>query len=227
MSAKSTFIEFAKSQIGKKEEGYNHTIYNEWYGDGYDPAEWCDIFVSYCAYISGCSDVIGKFAYVPYHVDFFKERGEFEYRGKRNPEPGCIIFFGDADHVGIVVEVKNGYVYTVEGNAGFNTDSVVNNVYQLSSTYIMGYGFPDWDESVQSTELVHFGWFEPHRKYVNGSTPEPVYADSLCTQRVGELNAYEEVMALGTCDGKVCLYYKVDYQNNYKIGFVKWADGLK
>ena len=33
------FVQFALSQVGVHEDGYNHTPYNVWYGGGYDPAE--------------------------------------------------------------------------------------------------------------------------------------------------------------------------------------------
>ena len=220
------FIQFALSQVGVREDGYNHTPYNVWYGEGYDPAEWCDIFVSYCADKVGVNSIIGKFAYVPYHVDFFKKRGEFKYRSQAYPKPGCIVFFGDSDHVGIVTAVPGNYFKTVEGNAGANTDRVVENSYSVSSQYVMGYGFPDWD-AVESTTPIYYVWFTQQRDYKNGSTDEPVYADSACTIKIGSLNPYETVKSIGTCDGLPIVYYPVDGERNTKIGFVRWVDGLK
>ncbi|EKC54485.1 hypothetical protein OBE_12061, partial [human gut metagenome] len=62
--------------------------------------------------------------------------------------PGDAIFFdwdgsGDADHVGIVVGVENGTVYTVEGNS--SGDMCRYNSYPLGSSVIRGYGLMLWN----------------------------------------------------------------------------------
>ena len=59
-----------------------------------------------------------------------------------------IVFFdweqdGIADHVGIVEGCRNGTVYTIEGNAG-SLDCVALKEYSLSSSYIVGYGVPNY-----------------------------------------------------------------------------------
>lgn len=57
--------------------------------------------------------------------------------------PGMLIFFdwgpqdGVPDHVGIVTNVTNGYIYTVEGNNG---DAVVEDVYSADVLCINGFG---------------------------------------------------------------------------------------
>lgn len=77
------------------------------------------------------------------------------YGGNYTPKAGDYIFFdwesswnkkisdesikGISDHEGIVVEVKNGIVYTIEGNSG-NPKGVRKKSYKLNSSYIMGYG---------------------------------------------------------------------------------------
>ena len=53
-----------------------------------------------------------------------------------------LVFFdwtsdGVPDHVGIVTEVVDGYIYTVEGNNG---DAVVEDVYFADSTSLYGFG---------------------------------------------------------------------------------------
>ncbi len=63
--------------------------------------------------------------------------------------------------------------------------------------------------------------------YKNGSTIEPVYADSNCTIKIGSLNLYETCESFGIYNEKCIVKYKVDNTNNYKIGFVKWLGGLK
>lgn len=60
---------------------------------------------------------------------------------------GDIIFFdwadsndGKADHVGIVDRVENNKIYTIEGNT--NGDMCKQNVYDIYSSVILGYGTP-------------------------------------------------------------------------------------
>lgn len=60
---------------------------------------------------------------------------------------GDIIFFdwadsndGKSDHVGIVDRIENGKVYTVEGNT--SGDSCKQNIYDIGSSVILGYGTP-------------------------------------------------------------------------------------
>ena len=60
--------------IAAKEIGYtespansNKTKYGAWYGMNGEP--WCDMFVSWVGAQAGAQDIIGKFAYCPYHVN--------------------------------------------------------------------------------------------------------------------------------------------------------------
>lgn len=62
---------------------------------------------------------------------------------------GDIIFFdwadsndGKADHVGIVDRVENNKVYTIEGNT--SGDMCKQNVYDVGSSVILGYGTPSY-----------------------------------------------------------------------------------
>ena len=71
------------------------------------------------------------------------------------------------------------------------------------------------------------GDFEMPKNYKNGSTPEPVYADTNLTKKTGSLNKWEECLCYGIVDGRYLVEYKVDGQNNYKCGFVKYNGGIK
>ena len=67
------------------------------------------------------------------------------------PTPGDYIFFdwendGDTDHVGAVLYVNGGVVYTIEGNSG---GRVAIHSYALSDPRIYGYGVLNWAQ--QST----------------------------------------------------------------------------
>jgi len=116
--------------------------------------DWCACFVSWCANECGYLDagVIPKFASCSIGIQWFRERGLWQ-DGSYEPRPGDLIFFdwddedegqdGAADHVGIVVGVENGTVYTVEGNS--SGDMCRYNSYPLGSSVIRGYGLMLWN----------------------------------------------------------------------------------
>lgn len=69
------------------------------------------------------------------------------------PESGDIIFFDwladgvqDGDHVGVVLTVLDGYVYTIEGNTA---DMVAVRKYRINDPRIMGYGVLDWKTNTE------------------------------------------------------------------------------
>lgn len=145
-------VKVARSQVGKHEHpiGSNQTKFGKWYGmDGYS---WCDIFVSWCAFKAGLADSIGKFAYTPSHVNYFKEQKRW-HAGTAGIQAGDIVFFNfDSDvgpeHVGIAIgPIKNGLIPTIEGNTSpTSAGSQANGdgVYEKSRApeLILGYGRP-------------------------------------------------------------------------------------
>lgn len=68
--------------------------------------------------------------------------------------------------------------------------------------------------------------FEMAKTWKNGSTKEPVYADTGKKTRVGSLNPYESCDCLGTIGGMYVVKYKVDGTNSYKVGLVSYAGGI-
>lgn len=69
--------------------------------------------------------------------------------------------------------------------------------------------------------------FEVAKVYKNGSTVEPVYADTGLTIKVGSLDKYEVCDCLATVNDRYLVKYKVNGTNNYKCGFVKYSGGVK
>ena len=135
-------VAVARSQLGN-EGGLK---YCEWYGYPYR-VEWCAVFVSWCAEQCGYLDagVLPKELNVIPYVEWFRERGQWQYRDYE-PSPGDLIFFdwtsdGLTDHVGIVEKVEDGFVYTIEGNAN---DRCAESQYYLGTTPIYGYGVPGY-----------------------------------------------------------------------------------
>jgi GH25 family lysozyme M1 (1,4-beta-N-acetylmuramidase) len=68
--------------------------------------------------------------------------------------------------------------------------------------------------------------FESVKTWKNGSTSEPVYADTAKKVKIGSLNAYESCDCLGKVDGMYIVRYKVDGTEHYKVGVVSYAGGV-
>lgn len=143
-------LAMAASQIGQTPTASGETKYTDWYATSQNAplvrdADWCDALVSWCGDQTGQSDVVGVFAWVPSHVDWFKARGQFG----QTPKVGAIVFMdfvaglsGDGSHVGIVETVNgDGSVGTIEGNtrAGGYPSVCAR---RTRSADIIGYGYP-------------------------------------------------------------------------------------
>jgi len=142
----------ARRHIGYKSVGINP--FNAWYGwNGYEP--WCNAFIAYCADRSGNGGVIGKYAWVPGQIAFFKNKGQL-HQPSGVPRAGDIVFFcwcgkREGDHVGLVESVTSTSINTIEGNVGGYPGSVLRRSFKLTDASIIGYGRPAYSPgSVQA-----------------------------------------------------------------------------
>ncbi len=141
----------AKTQVGYHESssgdlsGYgsgsgNYTEYGRWYGR---QSYWCNVFVSWCAHVAGVpASVFPKLgaASGAYSVTFPSLGADCFKFGAKPLEAGDLIFsctcsggYGCIDHVGLVVDVDDEYIYTVEGNM---SDKVQALTYPASTGYL-------------------------------------------------------------------------------------------
>lgn len=90
---------------------------------------------------------------VRYSANYYIKKKQFH---KKNPKPGDQIFFYKSNlvqlaHTGLVVDVDDTYVYTVEGNTSgastvvANGGGVCKKKYKLTYKRIYGYGRPAYD----------------------------------------------------------------------------------
>lgn len=132
-------------QVALQQEGnVGGQPYWSWYGFS-SRVEWCACFVSWCANECGYikQGIFPKFAACMNGAAWFRQHRQWQDRSYV-PKAGDIIFFnwnGDAkiDHVGIVVKVAKGKVYTIEGNS---RNQCKQRDYPLGSSVITGYGVP-------------------------------------------------------------------------------------
>jgi hypothetical protein len=71
------------------------------------------------------------------------------------------------------------------------------------------------------------GAYVPSVKWQNGSTKEKVYARSDFKEEIGSLSPREVAKCFGKKGNAYCVEYSVDGTNYRKVGFVKYAGGVK
>lgn len=158
MNPRDILVNNALAQVGYKAGTGKHTKYAEEldklgyvYNGPKNGFDWCDVFVDWCFYKS-----FGKVGFhmlyqpekgtgagCPFSADFFREHNAFY----ETPAIGDQVFFGvpgDEYHTGIVVEVGNMTITTVEGNTGGGNGQVQKKTYARAGNIISGYGRPRW-----------------------------------------------------------------------------------
>lgn len=157
-------------------------------GLGYGGSDypWCASFVSWCLYQSRCTNHAtysslcrnhsGDYNYIwkeiscAMWVNQLKGAGYFSYSagmgGSYTPKYGDLVFFKSSSspsHIGICLYVKDGVLYTVEGNtsdaSGLETNGggVYFKSYSLASSYLYGYGRLPYVSNSAVTKIDYSG----------------------------------------------------------------------
>ncbi len=167
---RADIIGHAATQIGYTEGMWSINKYGAWMDA--NKQDWCAIFVSWCADRAGVAQSV-----IPHTTSAttccygVRRSGQWHYSqyrgGDYTPRPGDLIFFnwiGNYDntcsHVGIVAEVTENTVITVEGNAYYSgeyktlnwNDGVRNKCYSLDNRTICGYGVPAYEGEETAAE---------------------------------------------------------------------------
>ena len=155
---KQAMIAVATSQIGYREGSNNDNAFGVWYK--MRNVAWCAIYISWAAYMSGCKDIIPKFAYTPAGASWFQSKG----RWGRKPVVGALAFFysssqGRIHHVALVVKVlKDGSFITVEGNTNNTGSAQGNGVYSLHRRGVGGpqggFGYPKYKKAPKKEPMA-------------------------------------------------------------------------
>lgn len=124
---------------------------------------WCSVFVAWCFYKALGTDRARELLCYPikslgascsYAKNYYKKQKRYF----TSPKKGDQVFF-KVGHTGIVYNVDNNYIYTVEGNTSNSSEVVANGgcvakkKYRIGSSSISGYGRPDYkiEETNSST----------------------------------------------------------------------------
>ncbi len=167
-AARFAFLQTLAGQYGSRGEikgGSDYTYFSEWYIRSYKDnpgwnqyTPWCGCFLSWGAEQLKTS-IDGdppRFANVDTGMEGFQKSGKWRNPNDEvnKPIPGDYVFFDwdggtDPDHVGAVLCVKDGFLYTIEGNSG---GKVAVNCYPKNDPRIMGYGVLNWKTGEETTE---------------------------------------------------------------------------
>lgn len=117
---------------------------------------WCNVFIDWCFYKAVGVDrarelLIGFSAGCTQDYNWFKSKGQIV----SNPQIGDLVFFGDTSHIGIIENVDNNRIYTIEGNTSNKAELIINGgqvakkSYLKSSKYIYGYARPKYNIQIE------------------------------------------------------------------------------
>lgn len=119
-------------------------------------------------------------AVVKYAFNYFKAAGRGYTKEEYDPKPGDVIYFQNSkglSHTGIVVDVNDTTVTTVEGNSGKNNWYVAKHNYRKVDDYIYGYGHPDYDEPGPEPTPKKNGWEKEDGKWYFYKDGEKIASD--------------------------------------------------
>ena len=173
MSKPSEIVAIALAEVGYREKGTNAALDDKtanagaanwtkyardlatagYYNGNKNGYAWCDVFVDWC-FFKAYGAVEGQRiqcqtgplgAGCIFSAQYYQQNGRYD----RNPRVGDQVFFqtgGQIGHTGIVVEVTDSLIVTVEGNS---SDQVKKNTYSRSNGYIAGYGHPLYSDAAE------------------------------------------------------------------------------
>lgn len=149
----------------------NYTKYWKDMASSMQGQPWCQCFVNWCfkktfgeakAKELLCCSGKGWTYYTPTAAGYFKTAKRWY---TSNPQAGDVIYFKNSariHHVGLVIKVSGGTVYTIEGNTSggsaviANGGGVCQKSYPIGNSSIAGYGRPAYstESQTQSTATV-------------------------------------------------------------------------
>jgi SH3-like domain-containing protein len=209
------------------------TKYTTFYNGRKNGYDWCDMFVDWCFVKTfGEADALKLLgqpkkscgAGCPYSADYFKKIGRFY----TTPKVGDQIFFkgsnGRPCHTGLVYNIDNVYVYTIEGNTSSASGVVANGgcvakkKYTKTSSYIYGYGRPDYGTQTTTTAKKETETkketttkkYKSFTGYVTADVLNVRTGAGTTYKDIGDLRNGKSVTVIGETNG----WYKIKYNND-------------
>ena len=162
----------SNSQLDSKNANAGSNNYTKYWRDmepSLQGSAWCDCFCSWVfkqAYGESTANKLlcgGLYCYyTPESAQCFKNKGQWY----TSPKKGDVIYFKNSEricHTGIVVQVSDSTVYTIEGNTSAgsqvipNGGAVCKKSYDKSNSRIAGYGRPKYDNASSDSSSSNTG----------------------------------------------------------------------
>lgn len=137
---------------------------------------WCAATVSVWGYRAGLGDIYYPSASCNAMINKYKEHGHWIENDAYVPQTGDLIMYdwdaaaggdckGEADHVGLVVSVANGFITVIEGN---RNNAVQNRTVPVDWRYIRGFCVPDFASKVYGDKST-IDWAKGLQEALNAS----------------------------------------------------------
>lgn len=160
-------VDMAKKDSGAKQYGAKHEQiikdFNKIPGMGNwmtTKYAWCAATVSVWGYRAGLGGIYYPSASCNAMINMYKSHGRWVENDAYVPKPGDLIMYnweaaatgddkGEADHVGLVVSVANGFMTIIEGN---KANAVGTRTVEVNWRYIRGFCIPDFASMATKNE---------------------------------------------------------------------------
>lgn len=160
-SQADALVSVALAEEGYTEGANNYSKYGEWYYNNvskeidYAHADWCAMFISWCARQAGIPTSIIKNNAWAGSMSSSKRTGNFggQYypKGSITPQKGDIAYYGwgssSSVHVEIVISTSGNTFTSIGGNTGGGTQVYIHRNYSFTSSDIVGFERPNYDGS--------------------------------------------------------------------------------
>lgn len=130
---------------------------------------------------------------------------------------------GTYGHIGIVLSATKDYFYTIEQN--YDGNRVVKHIKHTDWNNI-NFLRPKNQPGISSNTSSGSSFVNPVI-WKNGSTIEKVFEASNLSGNIGSMSPREEAKCYGKKSNRYITVYKIDGSNKHKVGFVKYAGGVK
>lgn len=178
-------VDIAKKDYGAKQYSQKHADiirdFNRipgmgtWMSTDY---AWCAASVSVWGWRAGLDDIYYPSASCNAMINLYKKHGHWVEDDNYVPKTGDLIMYdwddsgkgdnhGEADHVGLVVSVRNGFISVIEGN---KHNAVGTRTLEIGGRYIRGFCCPDFKSVADPEEpVVVSDWAKALQEALNAS----------------------------------------------------------
>ncbi len=160
-------VEIAKRDLGARQYSERHAQiirdFNKipgmgtWMSTDY---AWCAASVSVWGYRAGLGDIYYPSASCNAMINLYKKHGRWIESDGYTPKQADLIMYdwddsgkgdntGEADHVGLIISVANGYITVIEGN---KSKAVGTRTLSVNGRYIRGFCCPDFASKASEKE---------------------------------------------------------------------------